>query len=201
MTVFLEARALRTCALEGCDKAVVSPGHGGRPRMYCSDAHRAQARRRRLRTGRAGEQGPIPAALGQLRQAVTLLEGVVATSTDRTAEEAEARARATAQVLEAQRMAADAAAQLAESRRELERTRQALEGVRRERAVERSQWDAARRASDDRHQRDQATIRELEAALEGARAELEDELLAHHRDVAQLEAELGRVGGRATGNG
>ena len=36
------------CALPGCGVAVVQPAGGGRKRLYCTNAHRAEARRRRL---------------------------------------------------------------------------------------------------------------------------------------------------------
>lgn len=56
---------VRTCALEGCD-ATFQVKRGGRPRAFCSDAHRAEAHRRR-RT-----QGPDPLEI--LRAAMDALE-------------------------------------------------------------------------------------------------------------------------------
>ena len=56
---------LRTCALEGCD-ATFAVKRGGRPREFCSDAHRAEAHRRRR------SQGPDPLEI--LRSAMDALE-------------------------------------------------------------------------------------------------------------------------------
>lgn len=97
---------------------------------------------------------------------------------------AQARAEATAQVLEAQRVAADATRQLAAARRRFDEEKNRLEAAL---AVERG------RAAHDR-----ATIVELQSALEGARAELQDELLRHHRDVQALEDERARRGNATT---
>ncbi len=36
------------CALAGCEVAIEQPLRGGRHRLYCSNAHRAEAGRRRL---------------------------------------------------------------------------------------------------------------------------------------------------------
>lgn len=170
-----------TCALEGCDIAIVRPGRGGRPKLYCSDAHRSLARRRRLR------QAPSPDdmaghALEALRQAVALVDQALSGRTERQeAAMADARAQATTQVLAAQRQAADATGELARLRARYEK--------------ERLRWDAERTAAEARTARDQAVIEELRAALDGARTELEAELLRHHRDLQDLEDERSRRGG------
>ena len=53
------------CALAGCD-VPITPRVGGRPRLYCSDAHRAEAHRRRVRQ--------VPDTEALLRQALSSLE-------------------------------------------------------------------------------------------------------------------------------
>ena len=169
-----------TCALEGCEVPIARQSGGGRPKRYCSDAHRALARRRRLRQGDAGSDDLATRAVESLRSAVLLVEEAVAAPSGLQAQLAEARAQATAQVLEAQRMAADATRELVEARRRFDE--------------ERSRLQAELAAGHDRAARDRTTITELEAALEGARAELEAELLRHHRDVRALEEERSRPG-------
>lgn len=175
-----------TCALEGCGAPVERRAGGGRPRLYCSDAHRALARRRRLRQP-AGEPDPLVEARALLVRAVERLEQASAASPapEDPAAVAEARARATAEVLAAQQVAARAARDGAAARRRLE--------------AERAEWETERRALHARNERDETEIARLAAeterlagALEGARAELETELLRHHRDVEELQAALER---------
>jgi hypothetical protein len=165
------------CALEGCDTTVVQHDRGGRPKLYCSDAHRALARRRRLRSERTRGEDLGGRAVEALRHAATLVEEALATAAGQ-AHLAEIRAQATTQVLEAQRLAADATRELAAARRRFHHEQARLE----------SELVAAR----ERHARDKVTIEELQAALDGARAELEAELLRHHRDVQALEEEHAR---------
>src|SRR5258708_36510885 len=55
-----------TCALPGCDNSVEQPVGGGRPRLYCSDSHRAAARRVRL--GDAGDGGTLVSSPGAAEQ-------------------------------------------------------------------------------------------------------------------------------------
>lgn len=169
-----------TCALDGCEVPIARQDRGGRPKRYCSDAHRALARRRRLRRDDAVTDDRAARAVEALRSAVLLVEEALAAPSGLQAQLAEARAQATAQVLEAQRMAADATRDLVEARRRFDEERGRLE----------SELAAGR----DRAARDRSTITELEAALEGARAELEAELLRHHRDVRALEEERSRPG-------
>lgn len=172
---------LPACALEGCDTPVVRHDGGGRPKLYCCDAHRALARRRRLRSRGAQQDVRQAQAIEALRQAVALVEEAVAVpASSAEARLAEARAQATAQVLEAQRLAADAARELVTVRRRYEE--------------ERARWEAALTEARQREALDRALADELRAALEGARAELEDELLRHHRDVQALQDELARRG-------
>jgi hypothetical protein len=174
-----------TCGLEGCRVPLTRQDRGGRAKLYCSDAHRAQARRRRLRTAGAGGEEGGTRALEALRQAAALVEeALAARPTGLDAQMAQARAEATAQVLEAQRVAADATRQLAAARRRFDEEKERLEAAL---AVERT-----------RAARDRATIDELQSALEGARAELQDELLRHHRDVQALEEEGARRGSATT---
>lgn len=169
-----------TCALEGCEVPITRQGGGGRPKRYCSDAHRALARRRRLRQGDAAPDDLATRAVEALRSAVLLVEEAVAAPSGLQAQLAEARAQATAQVLEAQRMAADATRELVEARRRFDEERRRLQ--------------AELAEGRDRAARDRTTITELDAALEGARAELKAELLRHHRDVRALEEERSRPG-------
>lgn len=167
------------CALEGCDNTIVQQERGGRPKLYCSDAHRALARRQRLRGERTGGEDLGSRAVETLRHATALVEEALAAATGQ-AHLAEVRAQATTQVLEAQRLAADTTRRLAAARRRFDHEQARLEG--------------ALAAARERHARDKATIQELQAALDGARAELEDELLRHHRDVQALEEEHARRG-------
>lgn len=171
-----------SCALAGCDNPVVRPGGGGRPKLYCSNAHRALARRRRLRgTGDQADVGRTQ-ALEALRRAVAGVEEVLSVPSARLeAELAEARAQATAQVLEAQRQAANAFNELAAARDAFE--------------VERSRLRAALDEAHAQSERDRSDLEELTAALDGAKAELEAELLRHHRDVEALQSELERRNG------
>lgn len=93
---------------------------------------------------------------------------------------AEARAQATAQVLESQRQAADAFNELAAVRDAIE--------------TERSRYRAALEEAREQSERDRRELDRLRAALDGAKAELEAELLCHHRDVEALQSELERRG-------
>ena len=159
------------------------PG-GGRPRLYCSDAHRAEARRRRLGAGlpqppgnhAAGEGTGLSGTRVLLVEALARLERAEAEAPGNDALVAAIRAEATEEVLRAQRAAAEAARRAASAHERLER--------------ERAQWRedlehlAAERAEHAR------TVEELTGALDGARAELEAELLRHHADAARAESLL-----------
>ncbi len=183
------ARNLRphpaTCALDGCEVPVVRRPGGGRPRLYCSDAHRAEARRRRL--GSLGTLGAGQAALaepgGELEAVRALLHEALAgleraqTAVPRDeALVAAIRAEATAEVLRAQQAAADAARHAAAAEDRLARERGEWQGTLEELARDRAEHVRA--------------IEELSGAVDGARAELEQELLRHHGDAEHAEAVL-----------
>ncbi len=193
--------ALPTCALEGCQVPVVRKpggGRGGRPRLYCSDAHRAEARRRRLGAGSgwllaratppAGD-GPaiaIPDHLDRLRtllaEALSTIE--VAARDARVSARphrdevliATIRAETTAEVLRAHQAAADATRHAAAAEHRLEQ--------------EREDWRAALDGLASERGERERVIDELTGALEGARAELETELLRHHADAERTDALL-----------
>ncbi len=178
-----------TCALEGCTSPILRHAGGGRPRLYCSDAHRAEARRRRLRAaplhgGRAGggdgegggEGTPIDEVRRLLDQARAALDRLGAPAARDDALVAAARAEATAEVLAAQQLAADATRQAAAAHDRLER--------------ERAEWQATLRGLADERAAQRAAIDELAGALDGARTELERELVSHHHDVELLEGRL-----------
>ncbi|HLW45678.1 MAG TPA: hypothetical protein VKR78_05645 [Acidimicrobiales bacterium] len=171
-----------TCALEGCEVPVVRRTGGGRPRLYCSDAHRAEARRRRLTSsppydpgaGGASGEDPIEGVRALLTEALRTLEraGELAPRDD--ARLAAVRAEATAEVLRAQQSAADAARQAAAAHDRLQR--------------ERGEWhDTVQELARERAEQAQL-VEELSGALDGARAELEEELLRHHGDAARTES-------------
>lgn len=176
---------LPTCALDGCAAAVVRRPGGGRPRLYCSDAHRAEARRRRLSspgtstpealTG-AGEGQGLGAARALLVEALARIDDVEAASPRDEVLVAAIRAEATEQVLRAQQAAADAARQAAAAEERLAR--------------ERGEWQVTLGALVAERSEQARTIEELVGALEGVRAEFEAELLRHHADAARAESIL-----------
>jgi DNA repair exonuclease SbcCD ATPase subunit len=177
----MRSDALLRCALPGCDTPIVRKGGGGRPRLYCCDAHRADARRRRL-SGRpaaiAAADEPLAAAKRLLLEALGHLD-VVARPPAGVLEEvvvAEARARVTEELLLAQQLAAEASRRAAAAEARIDR--------------ERAEWEADRRALGEQRATDAAALGELHGALEGARSELEEELVRHHQDVASLEERL-----------
>lgn len=171
------------------------PG-GGRPRLYCSDTHRAEARRRRLGSRElptdatrysAASAAPggatatdldagleivrrllhdAVASLEQLQTAVPRDDALVATI----------RAEATAEILSAQQAAADAARQAAANQERLVR--------------ERGEWKATLGELHRDNAERLRALEELSGALDGARTELEDELLRHHSDAENAEATL-----------
>lgn len=175
--------ATRPCALDGCGVTIVRQGRGGRPRLYCSDAHRAEARRRRLGGG-GPRRTPRPEsdALSEVRrllgEAVVRLDevGETAPSSRDDALLAAVRAQSTAELLAAQQVAADATRRAAATEERLAR--------------ERADWQARMREVEEHRAALEASLAELAGALEGAHAELEAEIVRHHRDVESLEAEL-----------
>lgn len=166
------------CALEGCDQYVVRQPGGGRPRLYCSDRHRAEARRRRLAAGAApADDDPVAQVRRLLREALTRLDQASAGNDAREGARLTAiRAEATGQVLEAQQLAADAARRTEAAWSELEAAH--------------AQWAAQRRALLDERQRAIAALDEATGALDGTRAALDQELVRHHGDVEELTRRL-----------
>lgn len=190
------------CALAGCDVAVVQPSGGGRRRLYCSNAHRAEARRKRL------VEGPDPApgellgpALARLTAVLDDLRGYEATlrSIDpglHAMEMAKVRANATAEVLAAQQAGAGAAEEAARSSQRL--------------AVERAGWEVERTSLRDEIEqlraagaaaRERATSAQdaLETALAAHRAELDERdrlaarsAAAHEQEASRLAEQLGQ---------
>ncbi len=109
------------CALAECDVAVAQPPRGGRRRLYCSNAHRAEARRRRIAGSPEVAPGDVVASALQRLDAV--LEDLraheaVLRSVDpnrQAVDAARIRAEASAAVLDAQRVAAKATEDAARS--------------------------------------------------------------------------------------
>lgn len=168
--------ATRRCALEGCDVPVVRHPSGGRPRLYCSDAHRAEARRRRLgATPAARVEDPLGAVHALLIDAVAQIQALPRSPSD-DALLAEVKAQSTGEVLRAQQEAADAL-----RRASAAETRLADERVSWERTLQ--ERDASLAAQAHR-------VSELSKALDGARDALEAELLTHHQDLQSLQAAL-----------
>jgi len=169
------------CALADCDVAVVQPAGGGRHRLYCSDAHRAEARRRRL--AGSPEVAPpdvVASALARLSAVVEDLRSheTVLRSVDpnrQAVDAARIRAEATSEVLAAQRVASQATQDAA--------------GAAERHAAELTEWEEAR----SRHQ---VETEELRTALAGARERsksLQDALdaaVAAHRSELIASDEL-----------
>ena len=173
------------CALPGCVATVVQPAGGGRRRLYCSNAHRAEARRRRI----ADSPEPAPGEL--LGPALERLGGILSElrsyeaalrSIDpgrQAVETARVRAEATAEVLAAQQAAAKAAEEAASSSERL--------------VAERAQWERERSGYE-------AGLEELRTALTAARERaasaqdtLDDTLLAHRADVDERDQRAARA--------
>src|SRR6185437_7927022 len=148
------------CALPGCDQPIVQPTGGGRPRQYCSDAHRAEARRRRL----AGERGG-DTAIELLGEALRQLQSDAPPAVRTAAVVAEVRAQATADVLAAQREAAAARREALDADRQLGEQRELIGTLGNQVAALQRQ------------------VAELQGALDGARDALEAEVVQHHQDV------------------
>lgn len=184
---------LSVCALHGCDVPIVRRPGGGRPRLYCSDAHRAEARRRRLSPEGGFSGAPLAGVVGDgassrgrddtlegaralLVQALTRLDRVAAGAPHDDARVAAIRAEATGQVLRAQQAAADAARREADVEERLQQ--------------ERSEWRETLQSLLGERAEQARLIEELTGAVEGARAELEQELLRHHEDAARADSLL-----------
>ena len=165
------------CGLAGCDVAVVQPAGGGRRRLYCSNAHRAEARRRRLANAAEPSSPDVLGAsldrlAGVLAELTRYRDTVAAVDPARqAAETARMRAETTAEVLAAQQAAAKAAEEVARVQAELTAQR-----------VDRE----AERASHH------AELEELRAALAAARSNAAsaqdalDQALVAHSDELQL---------------
>jgi len=167
------------CALEGCDVPIIQSPGGGRPRLYCSDTHRSEARRRRL----GGVPSPVTVnsddPLEQARQLLTAALGSLQDSPRLPSYDAvlaDARAAATAEVLRAQQLAADAV--------------RAFRVIEAQLGEERTAWNAARQVLEEESHLATERMMAIEGSLEGAKAALEAELLAHHEHAEGLEAQL-----------
>ena len=174
-----DLRPVAVCTLDGCDITVVQPAGGGRRRLYCSNAHRAEARRRRLA---ASPEAPAADVLGSsLERLAGVLDDLsrhraelaAVDPTRQAAEAARLRADTTAQVLAAQQSAAAAADDAA-------RAGDQLEAERSERRREREEH---------RHE-----VEELLAAVATARAnaaaaqdELDRALVAHGEELQRRD--------------
>ena len=166
------------CALADCDVAVAQPPRGGRRRLYCSNAHRAEARRRRIAGSPEVAPGDVVASVLQRLDAV--LEDLraheaVLRSVDpnrQAVDAARIRAEASAAVFDAQRVAAKATEDAASSGERL--------------AAERSEWERERAAQ-------RAELEELRTAVARAR-----EQAASTQDAfdAELAAHRGELEGR-----
>ncbi|HVX22891.1 MAG TPA: hypothetical protein VHB02_16225 [Acidimicrobiales bacterium] len=148
------------CSLPGCGEPITQPTGGGRPRLYCSDGHRAEARRRRLAAGRGGDT-----AVELLGEALRQLQADPGPAVRTAALLAEVRAQATADVLAAQREAAAARREAMDADRQLGEQRVLIDALEGRLATLRDQ------------------VGELQAALDGARDALEAEVVQHHQDV------------------
>lgn len=122
---------------------------------------------------------PVREARELLRRALGALEQADTPPRLDEAALAEARARSTAEILQAQQVAAEAARRASAAEARL--------------AEERRAWEASRRSLAEQRARDAASIDELTGALEGTRSELEQELVRHHHDIQVLEARLQTV--------
>ena len=188
------------CALAGCGVPVVQPAGGGRRRLYCSNAHRAEARRRRL--VEAPEPAPgdlLGPALARLGAVLEDLRGYEATlrSIDpglQAMEIARIRAEATAEVLAAQQAGAKAAEKAARSSERLAVERAGWE---RERAALGDEVDELRAAAAAARERATSAQDGLETALAVHRAELDERdhlaarvAAAHEQEASRLSEQL-----------
>lgn len=185
------------CALAGCDVAVVQPAGGGRRRLYCSNAHRAEARRKRL------VEAPDPApgdllgpALARLTAVLDDLRGYEATlrsidpGLQAAVEIAKVRAEATADVLAAQQAGARAAEEAARSSERLATERAGWEV---ERTSLRDEVEELRAAGAAARERATSAQDAQEAALAAHRAELDERDHLAARAAAAHEQEASRL--------
>lgn len=190
------------CALDGCDVAVLQPAGGGRRRLYCSDAHRAEARRRRLVEAPDPAPGDVVGAtVVRLASVLDDLRGFEATlrAVDpglQSLELARVRADATAEVLAAQQASAKAAEEVARISERLATERAGWEG---ERAALRDEIEGLRSTAAAARERAASAQEALDTGVAAHRAALEkrDQLAAragaaHEQDAARLTEQLGR---------
>jgi len=184
------------CALAGCEVAVVQPAGGGRRRLYCSNAHRAEARRKRLVETRDPAPGDLLGpALGRLAAVLDDLRGCEAAlrSIDpdlQAMEIARIRVESTAEVLAAQQAGAKAAEEAARSSERLAAERTGWEV---ERSALRDEVEELRTAGAAARERATSAQDALEAALAAHRAELDERDHLAARAAAAHEQEASRL--------
>ncbi|MDQ1391868.1 MAG: hypothetical protein QOF30_845 [Acidimicrobiaceae bacterium] len=184
------------CALAGCGEPVVQPAGGGRRRLYCSNAHRAEARRRRLADSPQPAPGELLSpALERLGAVLTDLRGYEATlrSIDpgrQAVEIARVRAEATAEVLAAQQNAANVAEAAARTGEQLAAERTAWE---REHSDHEAAIAKLRAEVSTARDRAASTQDALDAALTAHRADLDRRDLLAAQAAAAHEDEIGRL--------
>jgi DNA repair exonuclease SbcCD ATPase subunit len=184
------------CALAGCEVAVVQPAGGGRRRLYCSNAHRAEARRKRLvETPDPSPGDLLGPALGRLAAVLDDLRGYETTlrSIDpgvQAMEIARIRAESTAEVLAAQQAGAKAAEEAARSSERLAAERTGWEV---ERTALRDEVEELRAAGAAATERATSAQDALEAALAAHRAELDERDHLAARAAAAHEQEASRL--------
>jgi len=193
------------CALVGCDTPI-TPRVGGRPRLYCSDAHRAEAHRRRVRQ--------VPDTESLLRQALSSLEAPeppgkkdAALAAVR-AEMAEALAAAALESAEALARAEEAEAALAERYEQIEamtdelaQARGALEATREELAQAIQEAANERHALTARREEDLALVRAAHAnareSWEEERQVLQERHEATRYELAEVSVKKDALAGEA----
>jgi chromosome segregation ATPase len=124
-TVETDDQAQTTCGLPGCDVQFAQVRKGGRPRIYCSDAHRNEANRLKRLSEGAPETDPARVLDGLEEDLVAALSRMrtVATGGPNALEVAKVRAAATAGVLQAQQETEVATEKAVELADELEAAR------------------------------------------------------------------------------
>ena len=173
------------CALTGCEVAIEQPARGGRHRLYCSNAHRAEAGRRRL--AEAPDPTPPDVLDSLLDQLGTVLGGLrrhhgELRSIDpvrQTVEVARIRAEATQQVLAAQQEAAAAAEVAVRTGEEL--------------AAERLTWQAQRADLETDVTAARAETARAGEVAASAKTALAEALSAHHAELGSRDGAAARA--------
>ncbi len=186
------------CALAGCAEVVVQPPGGGRRRLYCSNAHRAEARRRRLAESPESAPGDLlgPAVarlasvLDDLRSYETTLRSI--DPGIQAAEMARVRAQATAEVLAAQQLGATAAEDAARVTSRLASERAAWEA---DHAAHEAEADELRAAVARSREAATAAQDALEAAMGAHRAEIDERDRRAARTDTRHQEETNRLSG------